>query len=66
MLVLERTAAQPNPNLRRPNNGFLCLMDLDTNPGRAVAATYARRLRAPRARVDREGFKAALNVGGHA
>jgi hypothetical protein len=39
VLVLERMEAQPDPNLCRPNNGFLCLMDLDTNPGPAVAAT---------------------------
>jgi hypothetical protein len=34
-LALERM----DPNLCRPNNGFLYLMDLDTNPGLAVAPT---------------------------
>jgi hypothetical protein len=38
-LALERMEAQPPPNLCRPSNGFLCLMDLDTNPGLAVAPT---------------------------
>jgi hypothetical protein len=31
--------AQPHPNLCRPNNGFLYLIDLDTNPGLALAPT---------------------------
>jgi hypothetical protein len=39
VLVLERMEAQPDPSLCRPNIGFLCLMDLDTNPGLALAAT---------------------------
>jgi hypothetical protein len=37
--MLGRMEAQPNPNLCRPNNDFLCLMDLDTNPGLALAPT---------------------------
>jgi hypothetical protein len=48
VLVLEQMEAQPGPNLCRPNNGFLCLMNLGTNPELAVAATYAKRLRVPR------------------
>jgi hypothetical protein len=38
-LVFEPMEAQPDPNLCRPNNGFLCLMDLDTNPRLALAPT---------------------------